>query len=247
MRVLAALLAVVLCVIIAHTNAEDDGDRQTSFNTLPGMSWLREMALGSNQAHSRKKRSLLLPKGSNMEVKWSLNLPFDTFSEYKAKVQFALPIKIPFPAAIVAAKRFDDSANYEYQEYQQQPYTIDNNDAEYYSRKRRQARQERSSIYNTLEGALEKSGSHGRHCLLRAICDVGEAPFDQGILGEILNALLTASVAGRAEDPSEDGQYDHYIEAELHGKLNGKCEQRYSKCKMSPFELLPQVLHTLHM
>ncbi|ROT85853.1 hypothetical protein C7M84_005198 [Penaeus vannamei] len=89
------------------------------------------------------------------------------------------------------------------------------------------------------------AGVDGRHCLLRVICDVAEAPFDQGLMGELLNTLLTASLAGRPDDGEHDRDYDHYIEAELHGKLNGKCEERYSKCKISPFDLIPNAIHTV--
>jgi hypothetical protein len=89
--------------------------------------------------------------------------------------------------------------------------------------------------------AFDKAGVNGRQGLFRTICDVAEAPFEQGILGEMLNVMLTASLSGRPDHPEESAEYDNYIEAELHGKLNGKCEERYSKCKKSPFDLIPQV------
>ncbi|XP_066962804.1 uncharacterized protein [Macrobrachium rosenbergii] len=244
MKLSAAQLGLaVSTVLFLQTQAEDF---QTSANTLPGMSWLQELASGtSNEVHSRKKRFVQLPKGSSMEIKWSLNLPFDTYSDYKSKFQLALPIKIPFPAALVASRSLEGSPDYVFSEdFNHQVYDY-SNDITLHNKQRRAARMERTVIYNTIEGAIEQIGSHGRHCMLRAICDVAEAPFDQGILGDIINALLTASIAGRPVDPDEGPEYDTYIEAELHGKLNGKCEQRYYKCLVSPFDLIPKFLELL--
>ena len=140
---------------------------EVSQGTLPGLSWLQEMLVGEDKVHSRRKRFVGLPEGSNIEVspmsygkafgdllhcvgpmiqstlscklqflpsyaptvlcieprslvaslpqvKWSLNLPFDTYTEYKSKVQLALPIKIPFPDAIVQNRRLDDAADVQY-------------------------------------------------------------------------------------------------------------------------------------
>jgi len=185
-----------------------------------------------------------------MEVKWSVNFPFDTFTSYKAKVQLALPIKIPFPEAIVKpdSGRSDDGPTYYANELQAQPGYYDESQYTYHQRRRRQARSERHGIYQKLQAAFDKAGVNGRHCLFRTICDVAEAPFEQGILGEMLNVMLTASLAGRPDHPNETSEYDEYIEAELHGKLNGKCEERYSKCKVSPFDLIPQVTqHIFHI
>ncbi|XP_069989979.1 uncharacterized protein [Penaeus vannamei] len=232
------LLVLLVAMAWRSTSAVE---QEFSRNTLPGMSWLREMITGEEAVHSRKKRFVGLPKGSSMEVKWSLNLPFDTFTDYTAKFQLALPIKIPFPDAIIASRRSDDNAEYEHYNY----YQYDEDQLQVHQRRRRQARQERSSIYTNMQAAFEKAGVDGRHCLLRVICDVAEAPFDQGLMGELLNTLLTASLAGRPDDGEHDRDYDHYIEAELHGKLNGKCEERYSKCKISPFDLIPNAIHTV--
>ncbi|CAL4122339.1 unnamed protein product [Meganyctiphanes norvegica] len=243
------LVCVVGLVLLQETTSEEvdvpspDG---FSFATLPAMKWLNSLTSGDPQeVHSRKKRSLLLPTGSSMEVKWSVNFPFDTFTSYKAKVQLALPIKIPFPEAIVKPAdtgRSDTgfSGGNDLQAYGPQ-YNDYETQYSYHQRRRRQARQERHGIYEKLQAAFGKAGVNGRHCLLRTICDVAEAPFEQGILGEMLNVMLTASLAGRPDHPDETKEYDEYIEAELHGKLNGKCEERYSKCKKSPFDLIPQV------
>lgn len=255
------ILAVALACVLHMTEALLEDTRDFSFGTSPGLSWLQEMTSGSSKLLSRKKRFIGLPPGSNIEVKWSLNFPFDTFTFYKAKIQLALPIKIPFPEKLIVGgddkkRRSEGDSNALWGEDSRQDLQYDHwyqqtdNQMDLHLRRRRAARQERSSVYSYLEAAFHKAGMDGQSCLLRAICDVGEAPFDQGLLGEMINTFLSASLAGRPDDPSEGNDYDRFIEAELHGKLNGRCEERYDKCKVSPFDVLPQllpdVIHSVH-
>ncbi|XP_042235870.1 uncharacterized protein LOC121875385 [Homarus americanus] len=252
MRPHVILMTALACLLYMTEAVQEENG--FSFNTNTGMSWLKELTSDGSHAHSRKKRAIGLPPGSNVEVKWSISFPFDTFTFYKAKLQFALPIKIPFPAALIVGgkegRRSDtlDYNNIEFVEEQQgapqwyQPEEV--SQQEWHSRTKRAARQERASVYTYLEALFDKAGEDGRSCLLRTICDVAEAPFDQGLLGEMLNTLLTASLAGRPVS-GEEKEYDSFVEAELHGKLNGKCQERYNKCKTSPFDLLPYAVHTV--
>jgi DM4/DM12 family len=50
----------------------------------------------------------------------------------------------------------------------------------------------RWAIYRTLELALNSKNIDGRQCVLRAICEATQLPFDHesGLLGEILHILL---------------------------------------------------------
>nr|XP_053637653.1 uncharacterized protein LOC128692527 [Cherax quadricarinatus] len=234
-------------------------DNEFSYNTQASLSWLQGLMSGSSKPHSRKRRVIAVPVGSNLEVKWSLNFPFDTFTFHKAKLQLALPIKVPFPNAFIAGgglgfgKRSID-AEYKDLQFVDSPnditrpyahwYQVDHgNQLEWHSRSRRAARQERSALYNHLKAAFDKAGLDGRSCLLRTICDVAEAPFEQGLFGEMINIILTPSLAGRPETKEERKEYDHIIEAELHGKLNGGCEERYHQCQVSLFDLLPYAVH----
>lgn len=54
-----------------------------------------------------------------------------------------------------------------------------------------------------------------------------------------------ASLAGRGDTEEERKEFDHFIEAELHGKLNGDCDERYYQCKASLFDLLPYTVHNV--
>ncbi|KAK8379350.1 hypothetical protein O3P69_019326 [Scylla paramamosain] len=163
-----------------------------------------------------------------MEAKWSLNFPFDTFTFYKSKFQLGLPIKVPFPAAIIVGAGAG----------RKKRALGENEDArnmlEEHQLRRKEARKERLQIYQYLEGVLETPlvstglARQGRGCLLRAVCEVAEAPFDQGMIGEMINAVLTPSVAGRPgkeeeeEEEEEANRYHEYLEAEMQGKLEGK-------------------------
>ncbi|XP_045109456.1 uncharacterized protein LOC123503608 [Portunus trituberculatus] len=207
-----------------------------------GLSWLSEIAASSNQPHHRAKRFFGFPEGSNMEAKWSLNFPFDTFTFYKAKFQLGLPIKVPFPAALIVGagagrkKRGLGEA--------EDPRNV----LEDHRIRRQEARKERLQIYEYLEGVLETAGVSGRSCLLRAICEVAYAPFDQGMVGEMVNTVLTASVAGKIhtqeeEEEEEEARYHEYLQAELEGRMEGKCNKIYRKCEISPFDMLPNVVH----
>jgi hypothetical protein len=55
--------------------------------------------------------------------------------------------------------------------------------------------------------------------LLRAMCEASSTPLhDEGILGDAVNFLLTASYA--AEETDE--KFKEYLEAQAEGKVNGK-------------------------
>ncbi|KAK4312102.1 hypothetical protein Pmani_016456 [Petrolisthes manimaculis] len=247
------LLGVVVVVGVCVVESLPQ-ERNFSYNTKTALTLLNDIlpttTSNNNLTHSRKKRFLGLPRNSNFEVKWSLNFPFETFTFYKAKFQIALPITIPLAEGLLVGGAGDGKQNKANKRSVIDPINVVLEEgsapsihAHYYNRKA--ARHERSSVYSYIEAAFEKAGEDGRSCLLRAICDVAEVQFDQGLLGEMINTVLTASLAGQPEDPTEGREYDRFLEAELHGKLNGKCEERYNKCKTSPFNLVPQIVHVI--
>ncbi|XP_068202954.1 uncharacterized protein [Palaemon carinicauda] len=242
MKLSAVLIRLTMSIVLfLQTQAEIF---ETSANTSKGMSWLQELASGtSSKAHSRKRRFIQLPKSSTMELKWSINFPFDTYSDYKAKWQLAYANRLPFPAPMVAvARRLDENPEYMNSEDVNQNSYDYNNDVTPSNWQQGTPQRERTVLYKTLEDAIERVGGHGSHCLLRAICDIAEIPFDQGIIGEMINTFLTASIASLPEDPKDSEEYETYMEAELHGKLKGNCEQRYNKCRVSLFDLIPKLL-----
>lgn len=50
----------------------------------------------------------------------------------------------------------------------------------------------RRDLYKMLEKMFDSYGTNGRECVLKAICEVAEAPLDHnGMFGEILDVMLT--------------------------------------------------------
>ncbi|KAK8371710.1 hypothetical protein O3P69_013562 [Scylla paramamosain] len=91
---------------------------------------------------------------------------------------------------------------------------------------------DRIGIYSVIINTLNRFGVDGKACLLRAVCEVAESPLrDDGLLGEVLNIILTASYGA-----SSSHLYD-YINAEHYGRAYGDCWSAYPQCPMSLFKL----------
>ena len=94
----------------------------------------------------------------------------------------------------------------------------------------------RSKMYRTLENYVGTfSGADGHHCLLRAMCEVGSNPFhDEGILGDVVNFLLT----GNYIQEEEDERFQSYVTAQTQGQVSGDCSTYHKSCPLSFFSLI---------
>ncbi|XP_058449219.1 uncharacterized protein LOC131429187 [Malaya genurostris] len=94
----------------------------------------------------------------------------------------------------------------------------------------------REQLYRLLEKTIDYLGSNGRECLLRAICEVSEAPLGHnGMIGEIIDVIFT---------PYDSEQIDQvYRQAKLSGLKGDNCEQLYKDCPIG-HGLLEQVSFT---
>ena len=94
----------------------------------------------------------------------------------------------------------------------------------------------RSKMYRTLENYVGTfSGADGHHCLLRAMCEVGSNPFhDEGILGDVVNFLLT----GNYVQEEEDTRFQSYVTAQNMGQESGDCSTYHKSCPLSFFKLI---------
>ncbi|XP_045591012.1 uncharacterized protein [Procambarus clarkii] len=91
---------------------------------------------------------------------------------------------------------------------------------------------DRSAIYSLLEDFFSKAGLDGEACVLRAVCEVGEAPLEEyGIFGEIINLVFAPSFQG-------DTDQRDYIQAEEYGRSYGNCWSAFPDCPMSMREVL---------
>ena len=94
----------------------------------------------------------------------------------------------------------------------------------------------RSKMYRTLEKYVGTfSGADGHDCLLRAMCEVGSNPFhDEGILGDVVNFLLT----GNYVQEEEDTRFQSYVRAQTQGQVSGDCSSYHKSCPLSFFKLI---------
>ncbi|KAF2361221.1 Protein of unknown function DM4/12 [Trinorchestia longiramus] len=92
---------------------------------------------------------------------------------------------------------------------------------------------DRLGIYSLLEESIERLGVSGRACLLRAVCEVAETPLrEDGLLGEVLNIVLSASAGLHSPEMEE------YTKAEYRGLHYGNCWSAYPDCPVSIFRVL---------
>ena len=94
----------------------------------------------------------------------------------------------------------------------------------------------RSSLYQQLEKYVGTfSGTNGQACLLRAMCEVGSNPcHDEGILGDVVNFLLT----GNYVQEEEDERFQSYVTAQTAGQVSGDCSTYHKSCPLSFFKLI---------
>ena len=99
---------------------------------------------------------------------------------------------------------------------------------------------QRRSVYTAMERYLKKyTGAPGRACLLRAICEVNATPdHDDGLLGDAVNLLLSASHALRHGEEEADEDYKEYLAAEARGHLSGDCTKFESHCPHTFFSVM---------
>ncbi|XP_037083428.1 uncharacterized protein LOC119103860, partial [Pollicipes pollicipes] len=93
---------------------------------------------------------------------------------------------------------------------------------------------DRLGIYETARLSLDRFGLDGKACILRSICEAAEYPLEnEGLLGEVLNIVLTAS-----RTTTEDGAEQEYTQAEYQGRSQGDCYAAYPDCPVSMFNLI---------
>ncbi|XP_048504844.1 uncharacterized protein LOC110117057 [Athalia rosae] len=98
----------------------------------------------------------------------------------------------------------------------------------------------RWTIYGILEEAMERFGG-GRVCLLRAVCEAAETPFneDHGLLGELLHVLLTPSTTSEEHETYADREYR--AAEKLGGTFRGNCKSLFSECQSSPLDYFTEL------
>ncbi|XP_008553250.2 uncharacterized protein LOC103575299 [Microplitis demolitor] len=156
----------------------------------------------------RQKRYLVYPNPLGSETKvqvlFGLGLPME--SEVSVILGYVLKCNYNLP--------YNSSSFTEpYVRYQRDTDRNGNKNENKSNRKSFRIKSEESlsrwDLYRILESALETLGSPGKVCLLRAVCEAAELPFDpsHGLLGELLHALLTPSSTSEYSDLYDDREY----------------------------------------
>ncbi|XP_023288602.1 uncharacterized protein LOC105701924 [Orussus abietinus] len=81
----------------------------------------------------------------------------------------------------------------------------------------------------------------GRPCLLKAVCEAADVPFNgnHGVLGELLQVLLTPSSTSDGQENVDDQEYRA---AEILGREHpGQCGRIFSDCDSSLLEYFSEV------
>ncbi|KAK4292373.1 hypothetical protein Pmani_034856 [Petrolisthes manimaculis] len=113
------------------------------------------------ELHSRQKRSIAFPTGSTFTITPVLCIPVVSVGDLTGFLDIELPFTIKLPNAT------------------QVTYGRKDDD-------------DRMGIFSVLIDSLNRFGVDGKACLLRSVCEVAESPLrDDGLLGEILNIVLT--------------------------------------------------------
>ena len=75
----------------------------------------------------------------------------------------------------------------------------------------------RATMYKYIEQYMGQiSGSNGHACLLRSMCEASATPnHDEGLLGDVVNFILTSSYAGE----EQDDKFKEYFEAQSKGQV----------------------------
>ncbi|XP_045591796.1 uncharacterized protein [Procambarus clarkii] len=154
-----------------------------------------------DELHSRQKRTISFPTGSTFTITPVLCIPVVNVGDLVGYLDVELPFTIKLPNATQVS--FAGRMD-----------------------------DDRLGIYAVVINTLSRFGVDGKSCLLRAVCEVAESPLrDDGLLGEILNIILTASYGSTSSE-----LYD-YVNAEYYGRAYGDCWSAYPQCPMSLFKL----------
>ncbi|KAG7172638.1 uncharacterized protein LOC121861427 isoform X1 [Homarus americanus] len=153
--------------------------------------------------HQRVKRQLIdFADNAVMEFYFRLVVPYWTLPNVKTRGDYRLEVTYELPNQLLRR------------------------------RKKRSLVNERSALYSLLGDFLSKAGLDGEECVLRAVCEVGEAPLEEyGILGEFINLIFAPGFQG------DEFHRDH-IQAEEYGRSYGNCWSAFPDCPMSLREML---------
>ncbi|XP_064108971.1 uncharacterized protein LOC135217182 [Macrobrachium nipponense] len=165
--------------------------------------WLAENDLGTSVAKKRARRFVPFPSGSKVTVTSTLTVPLEAISS-SSDMEMVNTLVFLLPTSSTVSGR-----NY------------------------KSSKGERQHIYSQMENFLNDMGYNGHACTLRTLCEIAETPFEQGLYGDIINLILSASVK-----PEPNAVYDEYMTAEYYGQNYGNCAAIYTSCPNSVLDVM---------
>ncbi|XP_071513207.1 uncharacterized protein [Panulirus ornatus] len=176
--------------------------------------WLQNIPEESKVAKYRKRRFLSFPTDSNVQVEITLTIPVEGISD-KGMLELITTLTFNLPNDTYYVTPIGRSMDSEYQ---------------------------RLDVYQRAEKFLDGLGYDGHACTLRTICEVAEMPFEHGLIGEMVNLVL--SMASASHNDAGNSLEDDYAIAEYYGRHHGSCFAIYPQCPISVSGLFSKTIPT---
>ncbi|XP_058792696.1 uncharacterized protein LOC131665095 [Phymastichus coffea] len=173
-----------------------------------------QSCLPSQTTLLRDKRQALLPP--------PLVYPFG--GTLKLLVGHAMPIALPGRTL-----SYSQNLQFQFALPQNASFFADYFTARTGARRRRQTEllHERATFYGYLQREVHRRGGPGKECVKRSICESAETPLgDQGLVGEILQVLLTPDYGYEGQGGARALDED-YLAAAQRGRRTGDCGRAY--------------------
>ncbi|XP_043217454.1 uncharacterized protein LOC122379371 [Amphibalanus amphitrite] len=175
----------------------------------------------SARSLSRRRRFFApLPAGATFILTPKFTMPLPGLVSAGSMLNVEVPLSFALPTASADPARYKTTDGEEGDD----SYT-------YY---RRSLDDDKASMYSYAETFISQFGLDGKMCVLRTICEVAETPVqDAGLMGEIFNTVLRTTM-----EPTEGERMQEYKKAEERGRAVGRCDEYYSACPVSVFQLV---------
>ncbi|XP_040564304.1 uncharacterized protein [Lepeophtheirus salmonis] len=182
-------------------------------------------ALSSSMSNRKKRSTIALPNTSAFVISNRLRIPQPPWGFYLIWIQFNFFIRPMFSDTVLT-----NSSNLNVNLIGRKKRNAE--DDNYLVRS---LEEDQVSILSKLEEAITKGGMNGRHCVLKAICELQETPIHEwSVLGEMISVLFRPKKGYHSE-------LLDYKKAEKLGSETGKCWSHYPNCPISIFNIIPDL------
>ncbi|XP_069969447.1 uncharacterized protein [Penaeus vannamei] len=208
----ASLAMVILASLVSAAVELPTSLGKVGGDVLDTPEWLQDIPEESKVSKYRKRRFINFPTGSNLQVELTLTVPVEGLGD-SSKLELINTLKFNLP-----------------------------NDTDFVVGRSFSNGHERSDLYQQVETFLDGMGYDGHACTLRTICEIAEMPFEHGLIGEIVNLMM--SVTSGSSNYLDGDVGDEYSLAEYYGHHHGSCSSIYPNCPISVTNLFSRAVPT---